>query len=73
MAVLVKIRRCRPPRDRAAWRIAGAGGPMADCQGPLTRKNPIPWRATRQPENILGRPGGGAMLRLTAAVGENTN
>lgn len=34
-------------RDRAAWRIAGARGPMAGCQGPFARKNPISRRARR--------------------------
>lgn len=52
-----KTRR-RPACNRAAWRIAGAGGPMAGCQGPFARKNPIHRGAQRVNPKIF-RPGGG--------------
>ncbi|CAI6366088.1 unnamed protein product [Macrosiphum euphorbiae] len=51
-----KTRR-RPACNRAAWRIAGAGGPMAGCQGPFARKNPIHGGAQRVNPKIF-RPGG---------------
>jgi len=48
----------RPEYNRAAWRIAGADGPMAGCQGPFARKNPIHRGAQRVHPKIF-RPGGG--------------
>jgi len=55
-----KTRR-RPACNRAAWRIAGAGGPMAGCQGPFARKNPIHRGAQRVNPKIF-RPGGGGKV-----------